>query len=169
MYWSARAEYFSTSERQMRAGSGVLGIAREMFKLSPSKRDGRVVYSMAPLSNETLASGDLIAVRLKVTGTEWRYLMIEDPIPSGTEFVNRDDLYELEQKPDWWSRWSTRREFRDDRAEMFDLWFGRGETQYSYLLKVVNPGRFHLPPARIEPMYQPGVFATSDARTLEVK
>jgi uncharacterized protein YfaS (alpha-2-macroglobulin family) len=33
---------------------------------------------------------------------------------------------------------------------------------------VVNPGSFQISPARVEPMYQPGVQATSDALRLQV-
>ncbi len=44
-----------------------------------------------------------------------------------------------------------------------------GQQQYFYLLKVVNPGLFQVSPARVQPMYQTGVMATSEARRLEVK
>src|ERR1039458_8903583 len=36
-----------------------------------------------------------------VGGNNWKYLMIDDPIPSGTESIARDDLYELDQRPNW--------------------------------------------------------------------
>jgi alpha-2-macroglobulin len=167
-YWSARAEYFSTADRIVRPGSGALGVTREFFKMSPEQRGDKIVYRLDPLG-ASVDRGDLIAVRLKVTGTDWKYLLIEDPIPAGTEFITRDDLYELERKPDWWARWTSRREYHDDRAALFDTWFRSGETEYSYILKVVNPGKYRLPPARVEPMYQPNVFATSDGRSLEVR
>jgi hypothetical protein len=168
LYWSARADYYSTAGQMMRAGSGSLGVARELFKMVPEKRDDKIVYRLDPFSG-TAERGDLIAVRLKVTGTDWKYLLIEDPIPAGTEFVPRDDLYQLDRKPDWWSRWSSRREFHDDRAALFDSWFRSGETEYSYILKVVNPGKYRVPPARVQPMYQPNLFATSDGQSLEVR
>jgi alpha-2-macroglobulin len=34
---------------------------------------------------------------------------------------------------------------------------------------VVNPGSFQVSPAKVGPMYQPGVMATSESRRLEVK
>ncbi|SPE39150.1 hypothetical protein SBA3_3070007 [Candidatus Sulfopaludibacter sp. SbA3] len=52
---------------------------------------------------------------------------------------------------------------------MFQTWFPSGQHQYFYLLKVVNPGMFQVSPTRVQPMYQTGVMATSDARRLEVK
>jgi uncharacterized protein YfaS (alpha-2-macroglobulin family) len=93
---------------------------------------------------------------------------MEDPIPAGAEFITRDDLYELKQKPGWWDSWFTRREFHDDRAAIFQTYFNR-EKQYTYLLKIVNPGKFQVSPAVVRPMYQPSIFATSDAILLEVK
>jgi uncharacterized protein YfaS (alpha-2-macroglobulin family) len=113
--------------------------------------------------------GDTLAVRLTVTGSEWKYLMVEDPIPAGTEFIEKDNLYDLTEKPNWWNSWYTRREFHDDRATFFQTYFSRGSMEYVYLLKVVNPGVYRVSPAKVEPMYQPNYFATSDPLTLEVK
>ena len=90
-------------------------------------------------------------------------------IPAGTEFIEKDDLYELHQKPDWWGWWFTRRELHDNRMAIFQTYFTQGQQQYVYLLKVVNPGVFHVNPAKVQPMYQPGFFATTEARTLEAK
>ena len=95
--------------------------------------------------------------------------MIEDPIPAGTEFVTRDDLYEIVDRPPWWTTYWTRREQRDDRAAFFDTYFDGRQTQFLYLLKVVNPGHFRVGPARVSPMYQPQHFATSEAREVEVR
>ena len=168
VYWSARTDYFSTADRIARTGNGSLGVTREFFKMIPEKRGEKIVYRLDPMGS-TVDRGDLIAVRLKVTGTDWKYVLIEDPIPAGTEFITRDDLYELDRKPDWWTRWTSRREYRDDRAALFDTWFRSGESEYSYILKVVNPGKYRMAPARVEPMYQPNIFATSDGRSLEVR
>ena len=52
---------------------------------------------------------------------------------------------------------------------IFQTYFPQGQQQYFYLLKVVNPGVFQVSPARVQPMYQPDVMATTEARRLEVK
>jgi uncharacterized protein YfaS (alpha-2-macroglobulin family) len=108
-------------------------------------------------------------VRLTVTGTAWKYVMVEDPIPAGTEFIERDGSYQLKNRPPWWSYSFTRRELHDDRMAMFQTWFPQGQHQYFYLLKVVNPGVFQVSPARVQPMYQPGFLSTTESRSLEVK
>ncbi len=116
-----------------------------------------------------VASGDVIAVRLTVAGHEWKYLMMEDPIPAGAEFIERDELYELSEKPGWWGRWYARREFHDDHAALFQTYFPEGQAEHVYLLKVVNPGQFRVSPARVQPMYEPQHSAATPSRTLEVR
>jgi alpha-2-macroglobulin len=168
LYWSLRGEYFSDEKKLTNVGSFNLTLAREYFKLSPIREKERIRYKLDPLSGPVQA-GDTLAVRLTVTGSEWKYLMVEDPIPAGTEFIEHDKLYDLTEKPSWWNWWYTRREFHDDRAAFFQTYFSRGAQEYVYLLKVVNPGVFRVSPGKVEPMYQPSYFATSDPLTLEVK
>jgi len=168
LYWSARGEYYSTASRLAGMGSVSLNLLREYFKLAPSPEGGKIVYRLEPLAGSA-QRGDVLAVRLTVSGGGWRYLMIEDPIPAGAEFIERDDLYELKEKPPWWASWYTRREFHDDRAAIFQTFFNAGQSQFFYLLKVVNPGQFRISPARVQPMYQPQFLATTESRSMEVK
>ncbi len=57
----------------------------------------------------------------------------------------------------------------DDRMAIFQTYFWKDQGQYFYLLKVVNPGSFTVSPARVQPMYQPDVVATTESRRLEVQ
>lgn len=168
LYYSVRAEYYSNEPRFEKTGTTSLNLLRDYFRLAPVKQGDRIVYDTVPLAG-SVAVGDLIAVRLTVTGSEWKYMMVEDPIPAGTEFVERDNLYELRNKPPWWAYFFTRRELHDDRMAIFQEYFPQGQQQYFYLLKVVNPGAFQVSPARVGPMYQPAVMATTESRRLEVK
>jgi uncharacterized protein YfaS (alpha-2-macroglobulin family) len=168
LYFSVRAESYSTEDKLQKTGSASLNILRDYFRLVPGKDGDKIVYDVAPLA-ASVASGDVIAVRLTVTGSEWKYLMLEDPIPAGTEFIERDNIYQLRNRPPWWDYYFTRRELHDDRLAIFQTWFPAGQHQYFYLLKVVNPGSFQVSPARVQPMYQTGVMATSEARRLEVQ
>jgi len=168
LYWSLRGEYYSSDSKVVNTGSFKLSVAREYYKLTSMQKDGRVVYHLDKLEGPVQV-GDTLAVRITVGGNEWKYLMIEDPIPSGTESIARDDLYELDQKPDWWGRWASYRELRDDRTTFFNDFFPQGQHEYVYLLKVVNPGVFRVSPTRVEPMYQPEYLSTSEALTVTVK
>jgi alpha-2-macroglobulin len=168
VYWSARGEYYSSQKNVINAGSFQLSTARQYYKLTSQQKDGRVVYHLDSLSGPVQV-GDTLAVRITVGGSTWKYLMIEDPIPSGTESIARDDLYELDEQPTWWARWYSDRELRDDRTTFFNYYFPQGQHEYVYLLKVVNPGIFRVSPTSVQPMYQPEYLSTSDALTVTVK
>jgi alpha-2-macroglobulin len=168
LYYSVRSEYYSADAQLQKTGSVSLNLLRDYFRLTPSRSGERIVYDTTPL-NGPVQSGDILAVRLTVTGSEWKYLMIEDPIPAGAEFLEHDNLYEIRNRPPWWSYLFTRRELHDDRMAIFQTYFAKGQQQYFYLLKVVNPGVFQMSPARVGPMYQLDVSATSESRKLEVK
>ncbi len=167
LYWSASGTYYSTEKHLIQSGKYALNITRDYYRMVADSTGGKITYNLQPLSAE-LQVGDLLAVRVTVGGNEWRYLMVEDPIPAGAEFIDRDDLYAFRQKPTWWEYWWTRREFHDDRAVFFQTYFTRNH-EYVYLLRIVNPGKFQVSPAIAQPMYQPSLLATSDAATIEVK
>jgi alpha-2-macroglobulin len=168
LYWSVKQIYYSTDQKSLKLGNASLNILRDYFRLTPGKNGDRIVYGLDPLQGP-LSVGDVLAVRITVTGSEWKYLMMEDPIPAGTEFVERDDLYELKARPDWWITYFSRREFHDDRAAIFQSYFDASQKQYFYLLKVVNPGAFRVSPASVQPMYQPDLLSTTENKTVEVK
>ncbi|HWR34370.1 MAG TPA: alpha-2-macroglobulin family protein [Clostridia bacterium] len=168
LYWSARGVYYSRDKSLNNKNGLKLSIVREYFKMTSEKSGEKIVYTLAPLSGP-VQTGDLLAIKITVTGDKWKYLMVEDPIPAGTEFVERDELYELRQKPSWWRNWYSRREFHDDRAVMFQTWFTNGVREYFYLVKVTNAGMFQISPASVQPMYQPDVLSTTDPAVVEVK
>lgn len=165
-YWTVQGKYYSTEQKLYQQGTLSLNITRDYFKLMPVTTDGKVEYNLVPLKGP-VAIGDTLAVHLAVNGSPAKYLLIEDPIPAGTEFVQNEDSYPLGDKPVNWAYWYTRREFHDDRAAMFATEFS-GRHESFYLLKVVNPGSFSISPANVQPMYQPGIQATSDLLHLQV-
>ena len=55
-----------------------------------------------------------------------------------------------------------RSEGYDDRILIFADYLTAGEHEYSYLVQATSPGRYRMPPARVEQMYQPEVFATTE-------
>jgi uncharacterized protein YfaS (alpha-2-macroglobulin family) len=166
-YWTTQATYFSTSPHSYRQGSLALSIARDYSILVPTTKDGNIVYTLKPL-NGPVEQGDILAVHLGVGGSPQKYLLIEDPIPAGVEFLQNSDSYNIVNRPASWDWWYTRQEFHDDRAAIFAGTFD-GRHDSFYLLKVVNPGSFAISPASVSPMYQPGVQATTDELHLDVK
>jgi len=166
VYWSARGLYYSTEKKDFQAGTMSLNLTRDYYKLQPAQKDGRIVYTLQPLSG-TAQVGDVLAVHEAINGSPMRYLLLEDPIPAGTEFIQSEGSYPLDHRPGGWYDWFTRREFHDDHAAFFASDF-TGRQEIFYLIRVVNPGTFQISPARVAPMYQQGVQATSDALRLQV-
>ena len=166
IYWSARGRFFSTDRKAFQSGTLSLNLTRDYFKLQPTQKNGSVVYTLQPLSG-TAEVGDVLAVHEAINGSPMRYLLLEDPIPAGAEFVRSESSYPIDGRPGGWYDWFTRREFHDDHAAFFATDFS-GRQELFYLIRVVNPGSFAISPAHVEPMYQPGIDATSDALHLDV-
>ncbi|HEY1901690.1 MAG TPA: MG2 domain-containing protein [Terracidiphilus sp.] len=168
-YWSAKSAWYSADKSLSQQGQVALNITRDYYVLQKNqpKPSDPITYDLVPLKGPVHV-GDVVAVKLAVNGSDWKYLLAEDPIPAGTEFLEHAELYAVNNKPDWWADWFTRKEFHDDRAAFFNTEFN-GRREYVYLLKVVNPGKFAISPAQAGPMYQPKVSATSDPATLEVQ
>jgi uncharacterized protein YfaS (alpha-2-macroglobulin family) len=168
-YWSAESAWYSGDKRLFQQGQLSLNITRDYYVLQKrqDKPTDPITYDLQPLKG-AVHVGDIVAVRLAMSGTDWKYLLSEDPIPAGTEFLGETELYKLNNKPDWWADWFTRKEFHDDRAAFFNTEFSK-RREYVYLLKVVNPGKFVISPAQAGPMYQSNVQTTTDPATLEVQ
>jgi hypothetical protein len=168
-YWSTENLWWSADRRSFQQGQLSLNITRDYYLLQKrqDKPTDPITYDLVPL-NGPVHVGDMIAVRLALGGTNWKYLLAEDPIPAGTEFLPESGLYTINHKPDWWADFFTRKEFHDDRAAFFNTDFSV-RREYVYLLKVDNPGTFQISPADAGPMYQPNIETTTDPATLEVQ
>ncbi len=159
VYWSASAGFHVPGPVRTKG----LGIRREYRLMVPAKTTtGEIVYR-EELFRSVANVGDLLLARVTVSGDAWRYLMIEDPFPAGTEPVEREDLYNFKSRASY-----SRREFRDNRAVLFREQFRGGQEVFEYLLKVIRPGSFVVPPARVEPMYQPGNLATTSPTEIQI-
>ena len=168
VYWNAQAKYYSPAEERTPTEGGAMAVTREYFRLFPHESAGATTYSLEPLSGE-IRPGDSIAVLLNVTAKNWKYVLVEDPIPAGMELVTNDNTYNLSGKPTWWRYSWAQKEYRDDRVAFFRTYFYNDTAQYFYVMKAVNPGKFRVGPTRIQPMYQPQQVGTGKAAILEVK
>lgn len=164
-YYGTRAEYHTLD---VPSSGNALALNREYFRLVPGKSGDTIVYDTVPLDGP-VAVGDTIAVHLTLTGSTAKYLLIEDPIPAGTEFIEKDGLYKLRAAPPWWQWYFDRREMHDDHMAIFQTSITNGHREYFYLLKVVNSGIFQVNPAKAAPLYQTDLSAVVPGRTLEVR
>lgn len=168
LYYSLLAKYYTTDEKISPQGSEQLKVEKSYFKLRPEKQRDRIVYKEEPLAGPVV-SGDTILVKLKLSGENSQYMLIEDPIPAGCEPVEQDELYEFgsTQRRDW--RDYDRRELRDQKVVFFKTYFYNGQHELYYILKAQVPGDYNIMPTQVELMYQPEYRANSENYFLRVE
>jgi uncharacterized protein YfaS (alpha-2-macroglobulin family) len=129
--------------------------------------------------------GDVIEVTLNIVApNSLHYLVVEDPLPAGTEAIDTSLLTtsitaqgpSLEQKgseglPGWSWWWTpTHTELRDEKAALFATDMNPGSYQFKYQIRASLPGSFLTLPPTAYQMYFPevwgrgagGVFAVTD-------
>jgi hypothetical protein len=168
LYWTAKAEMRLLAGAVSEPADSKLAVSREYFRMSPVEEGGRIVYQLVPFDG-TAKQGELIACRLKVDGADHRYVLIEDPLPSGAEIVPRDDLYQVKGQPPWWRAGWARRQARDTKMGFLEAWLPKAGAEFMYMFRVTTAGTIQAPPARVEPMYQPEVFSSTEAAKFEVQ
>ena len=167
LYVSSALEYFTADENVPAQSSAGLKLTREYLRLHVTENEGgKPSWKIEPLTGE-LRSGDMIVVRLHLTGPRAQYLMIEDPIPAGAEQVAQVSGVYLNYSLGQWSDSYSNREFRDNRTAIFMNYFD-GNATLQYAMRVEVPGEFKIAPARAELMYQPTVQANTSNDRLRI-
>ena len=111
-----------------------------------------------------LTAGDTLRVRLEIDAqSDMAWVVVDDPVPAGSTILGRglggesQMLTEDERRSGYvWPAFEER-SFEAFRA--YYRFVPRGRWSVEYTLRVDNPGRFELPPTRVEAMYAPEMFA----------
>lgn len=162
LYLSTSIDYYTNDENVAARGSADLNVSREYLRLRVEQVGYELKWSTAPLTGE-IKSGDLIVVKLHVTGKKARRLMVEDPIPSGAEQLESVGNLNLNYVDKKWTDWYSAREFRDRRTVFFMDGFD-GDATLQYAMRVQIPGEFIVAPARAELMYQPEINTNTSSQ-----
>ena len=129
------------------------GSTRASFRFAATRR---IVYQEQPLQGD-VSPGDVLSVRITVAGSsDWRYLIVEDPLPAGVEAVQDTTAYPMEREDRWRWWWGSQTEYRDNRTVFFQERFDDGRVEYVYLVKAISSGDFRAAPAQVAPMYVTG-------------
>ena len=98
-YWSAESAWYSADKRLFQQGKLALNITRDYYLLQKrqDKPTDPITYDLAPLKGPVHV-GDIVAVRLAVSGTDWKYLLAEDPIPGRHGVSGGDRPLQAEQQ-----------------------------------------------------------------------
>ncbi len=124
-----------------------------------------------PESGELLTSyqvGDLIRVRLTIEIPEdmW-YVIVEDPLPAGTEAVNgtlnTTAIGEVGGRYYW-----SHSDLRDEKAVFFTTHLWEGVHECTYVIRATTAGVFTAMPTEVTPMYEPDVWGRSTSAVLQI-
>jgi uncharacterized protein YfaS (alpha-2-macroglobulin family) len=129
-----------------------------------------------PLPVNRVHSGDLVQVELSIaSGTPLEHIAIDDLLPAGLEIENprlMTTAAEVAQQPRDGQIVNlfqdSRLDMRDDRLVLIGNLSRAGTGTYVYTARAVTPGKFVLPPAHAECMYDMAINSISPGGTFEV-
>jgi uncharacterized protein YfaS (alpha-2-macroglobulin family) len=113
--------------------------------------------------------GDLLRVRVRIELPEnaW-HVVVEDPVPAGTEVVRIDPQVSLLGE-------GTETRVRsygtpsDQGTTFFSSWLGAGTYEYTYLVRAATPGEFRVMPAEVRLLYDPGRWGRSGSAAMRIE
>ena len=124
---------------------------------------------------QSAAVGENVQVRLTIIVPDTlHYVVIEDPIPAGTDAVNPELLTSqqigtqpsfgpsddpLSQGWGWW--WFSSIEFRDEKVVLYASRLPAGTYEFVYTLRAGLPGVYNVIPATGQEFYFPEVYGRS--------
>lgn len=177
VYFSSNVVYYNSSDNISPNEEG-FRIEREYFMLEKydSYSEDKITYKKRPFSGD-VKSGDEILVKLKVhsKSEDYQYFMLEDPLPSGVEVIKDDWAYTIDDENNYggydyyyWRWWYADKEVRDNRVTFFATYLGKGEYEFSYIMRAQIPGDYVVNPAKGMLMYYPEVNGNSGNMKLKI-
>lgn len=189
-YVNAKLSYFLNNKEELRKediDDTYFEVERIYYKLVKEfDKDGRLTYNKEEVDLNNIQSGDDILVKVKVNSkSQHQFVLIEDPIPAGCEFIRNTSGYLIPGETEYdgvndyygryyygwynWNRWYTHREYRDSHLAMTITSLPQGTYEYSYMLKATIPGTFNVNPAVAMLMYYPEQRGFSDFGEVVIK
>lgn len=170
VYFSSDLSYFN-SNINIAPNEDGFRIEREYFKLEKynSYSEDKITYRKKYFDG-SVKSGDEILVKLRVysKSDDYQYFMLEDPLPSGVEVIKDDWAYQIEEESAYggynyfyWRWWYADKEIRDNRVTFFATYIGKGEYEFSYIIRAQIPGEYMINPAKGMLMYYPEINGNS--------
>lgn len=117
--------------------------------------------------------GDVMRVRLEIDAqSDMTWVVVSDPVPGGATLLGsglgRDSALATRGEKREGSAWLAYEERSFEAFRGYYEYLPRGKHVLEYSLRLNNPGRFALPPTRVEAMYSPESFGELPNVALEV-
>jgi hypothetical protein len=174
--WPDQAETLTVTQ----AGGGRPWLTVQSLAAIPLKAPIRAGYSITrsvvaveQKDKARWSRGDVMRVRLEIDAqSDMTWVVVSDPIPGGATLLGsglgRDSgIATATEKRDG-AAWAA---YEERSFEAFRSYYGympRGKQVIEYTLRLSNPGRFTLPPTRVEAMYAPETFGELPNADVEV-
>jgi len=117
--------------------------------------------------------GDIVRVHLEVDAqSDMTWVVVSDPVPGGATILGsglgRDSSISTRAEKRGGDAWPAFEERGFEAFRGYYEFMPRGKTVIEYTLRLNNPGKFALPPTRVEAMYAPESFGELPNSALEV-
>jgi len=134
----------------------------------------RSISSVEQKSKGRWSRGDVIRVRLEIEAqNDMTWVVASDPVPGGATILGsglgRDSTLATRGERRAGSAWAAYEERTFEAWRSYFEFLPRGKHVVEYTLRLNNPGRFALPPTRVEAMYAPESFGAAPNAALEVQ
>jgi uncharacterized protein YfaS (alpha-2-macroglobulin family) len=121
----------------------------------------------------TWSRGDVVKVRLEIDAqTDMTWVVVSDPVPGGATILGgglgRDSQIATRGEQRTFTAWPAYEERGFEAFRAYYEYMPRGKHVVEYTVRLSNPGRFALPPSRVEAMYAPESFGESPNPGIEV-
>ncbi len=134
-----------------------------------------------PSVTEAQAGQDIQVKVTLIAPRDLYYVVLEDPLPAGTEAVDTSLLTtsavgqppQLDQADPlyygwgWW--WFSNTDLRDEKVVLFATWLPKGTYEYTYTLHASMPGVYKVIPTSAYEFYFPEVFGRGDGMVFTIK
>ena len=100
------------------------------------------------------------------------WVVVSDPVPGGATILGsglgRDSVLATRTEQRAGSAWAAYEERSFEAFRSYFEYLPRGKHVIEYSVRLNNPGRFALPPTRVEAMYAPESFGEAPNAAVEV-
>ncbi len=161
-------------------GSGKPWLTVQSLAAVPLKAPIRAGYSVArsvvaveQKDKGKWSRGDLLRVRLEVDAqSDMTWVVVSDPVPGGSLILGsglgRDSAIATGGEKRAGTAWPAFEERSFEAFRSYYEFLPRGKHIIEYSVRLNNPGKFALPPTRVEAMYAPESFGELPNAALEV-
>ncbi len=180
LFASARLKYF-TSEAVKKDEDQPFTVNRTWYVLNRDENQNTGEYGRTKISSGTaVPTGELILAEVTVeVKSDKSYVLIEDPIPAGCEFVKETegmrvvgigeiDSYNQNDYYYWYYSWYTHQEYRDNRMAMTITNLPTGTYTYYYVIRTQIPGEYQVNPTLAQLMYYTEIRGWSDFTSMKI-